>query len=364
MITIDSFRSYLSERLSENSVNSYLSYLRQCDSSTLTSLSTGQSLFTTLCDNCNSTELQSDRYDIVQNYITECTLKLSELDSCEAKKRKTLNNIRSALRMFLNYVTSDNYTCSSKQIHQSFTTQKRRMLNIENQIDGMSILIDRFSGIKQFIEFVLSGCYFFSQDDAIEQHNKILYQVIQRLALPARHSTDIKLYNNRKDIKRGTKNVIYNDGKSGDILIDIDGNGNAAIDKLFTIKTHRYLKGNKSRKPDFVNLKISHIWGRAFDPRFFTNLWNIVLVPSFANDILDKPASCDGSYYIGAVLLNTLKCILHKYYRLNLLNWTDLGLTTPSYLSDKVIRGTYQINVFDTIMKDETPDIKQVEVTI
>ena len=364
MITSEGFQAFLSGKLSEGSINSYLTYLRRCDSSKLPSLSSGQSLLTALCNNCNSTQIQLKRFDIIQKYITECTIRLSKLDSSKAKQRKDLTNIRSALRMFSDYVTSDDFTSASNQVNKSNHARSKRLTMNDNQIDGMSILTDLFPEIKKFIEFVLSGCYFFSQNDVKERHKAILNQIINKTAVPARRSTDIRLYHNRKDIKRGTKNVIYNDGISGDILINIDGNGNAAVDKLISTKTRRYLKGNKSRNPDFINLTISHIWGRAFDPRFFTNLWNIVLVPSFANDILDKPASNDGSYYLGAVLLNTLKCILYKYYRLDLLNWKDLNLDAPSHISDKVISGIYRINVFETIVKDEIPEIKLVEVSI
>lgn len=364
MITIENFCTYLSGKLSKNSILSYISYLRQCDSTKLPSLSSEQSLLTTLCNNCNSTSSISDRFNIVQNYITESTSILAGLDSSKVKQRKDLTNIRSALRMFSKYVTSDDYTSTSQPVSElSRNPQRIRNQNI-NQIDGMSILIDLFPEIKHFIEFVLSGCYFFSQDDIKEQHQEIIHHIQNKIPLPARHSTNIRLYKNRKDIKRGSKNVIYNDGFSDDILINIDGNGNASIDKLFTEKTRCYLKGSKSRKPDFINLTISHIWGNAFDPRYFTNLWNIVLVPSFANDILDKPASHDGSYYLGSALLNTLKCILYKLYELDLLNWKDINLNQPTYLSEKVIHGTYKINVFNTAVDNSIPDIGTIEVSI
>lgn len=364
MISIDNFCTYLSGKLSQNSIKSYISYLRQCDSSKLPSLSSEQSLITILCNKCNSVSSVPERFNIVQNYITESTSILAGLDSSKVKQRKDLTNIRSALRMFSEYVTSDNYIPTSQQINKLNRSPQKAMYQNINQIDGMSILIDLFPEIKHFIEFVLSGCYFFSQDDIKERHQEITHHIQNKIPLPARHSTNIKLYKNRKDIKRGTKNVIYNDGFSDDILINIDGNGNAAIDKLFTAKTRCYLKGSKSRKPDFINLTISHIWGNAFDPRYFTNLWNIVLVPSFANDILDKPASHDGSYYLGSALLNTLKCLLHKLYKLDLLNWKDINLNQPTYLSEKVIHGTYRINVFNTTVDDSIPDIKTIEVSI
>ena len=99
MITIENFCTYLSGKLSKNSILSYISYLRQCDSTKLPSLSSEQSLLTTLCNNCNSTSSISDRFNIVQNYITESTSILAGLDPSKVKQRKDLTNIRSALRI-------------------------------------------------------------------------------------------------------------------------------------------------------------------------------------------------------------------------------------------------------------------------
>lgn len=370
MITGEGFRKYLSaclsKSLSENSINSYLSYLHKCNDTKLQSLSLGQSLLETLCDKCNSTSSGTERIDIVQKYISECSEILSDQNHSKANDKKNISNIRSALKRFLEYIVFINRNDTDRRVKKddSCCVPSNWRSHNDNQIDGMSILLDRFPDLKHFIEFVLSGCYFFSPKDVKERHDVILNHILGRKAIPARYSTDIRFYNNRRDVRRGVKNVIYNDGTSGDILIDIDSNGNAAVDQLFSLITRRYLKGTKSRNPDFINLKISHIWGRASAPRFFTNLWNIVLVPSFANDILDKPSSQDGSYNLGAVFLNTLKCVLCEYYRLDLLDWQNMNLDAPTYISEKVICGTYKINVFEAVENEEIPKIKQVEVFI
>ena len=166
------------------------------------------------------------------------------------------------------------------------------------------------------------------------------------IAVPSRLSTKGNLYNGCSP-KRGEKGVTYNDGTCS-VLVDIDSNGNAAVDKLLKDLTGFYMKNRKNRKSNFINYNISHIWGRAFDPRYFTNLWNIALVPSFANSVLDKPESLNGSYTIGAYLLNTLKAVLYKYYKMSGLNWTGLPLNVcPYYNPQYVIHGKYQIYVFN-----------------
>lgn len=78
-----------------------------------------------------------------------------------------------------------------------------------------------------------------------------------------------------------------------DYPIIIDNDGNAQVRSLITDATG-YLVG-AGKDNIFQNYRISHVWGRAFDPRYFTNLWNIVIVPSWANDLLDKPNAIKGS---------------------------------------------------------------------
>lgn len=71
-----------------------------------------------------------------------------------------------------------------------------------------------------------------------------------------------------------------------DYPIIIDSDGNKAVRVLIEDKTGYSV--SKGKSSIFQNYKISHVWGRAYDPRYFTNLWNIVLVPAWANDLLDK----------------------------------------------------------------------------
>lgn len=357
------FYLYLLDKISEDSAKCYLSYLRNCDSEKLSVLPSGETLLSILEMKCGAAISDNEKFDVVQHYISEVSKEISNLHSTQSKFKKDLRNVRSALRSYSEYVVSTN-TVRSVAPQQKDKKQNFIKRDVE-QIDGMSMLTDIFPDIKHFIEFVLSGCYFFSAEDMHKQFNDLNHNIENRIAIPARHSKNSRLFN--KEISRGTKGVIFNDRMfSGDILVDIDGNGNAAIDKLFIQKTRRHLKGDGKRQPDFLNLKISHIWGNAFDPRYFTSLWNIILVPSFANDILDKPSSQNGSYHLGACLLNTIKRILYKFYGLDSIDWGKLRLTPPSYISDKVISGKYTINVFDCIddSNEGIPEIQTVEIMI
>ena len=84
------------------------------------------------------------------------------------------------------------------------------------------------------------------------------------------------------------------------------------------------------------NYKISHLWGRAFDPRFFTNLWNVVLVPAWANDLLDKPNPIEGS--LESRFKSSLMKICEVLYfgEFDSSNWASLKMEQPSIINDGI----------------------------
>lgn len=89
-----------------------------------------------------------------------------------------------------------------------------------------------------------------------------------------------------------------------------DNDGNAKVRSLITTKTGYTVSAGKDNI--FQNYRISHVWGRAFDPRYFTNLWNIVIVPSWANDLLDKPNARQGT--LESKLKSTIMKICEMLY--------------------------------------------------
>lgn len=112
------------------------------------------------------------------------------------------------------------------------------------------------------------------------------------------------------------------------IIIDNDGN---AVRTLIEHGTGYSVSSGKSSI--FKNFRISHIWGQAYDPRYFTNLWNIVLVPAWANDLLEKNAD-KGS--LESKLKSTIMKICKVLYfdKITLNNWTKLKLPIPSVIND------------------------------
>lgn len=92
------------------------------------------------------------------------------------------------------------------------------------------------------------------------------------------------------------------------IIIDYDGND------FVRDAIHRYTgvwvcKNNKMNM--LRNYKISHIWGRTYDPFYFSSLWNVVIIPAHCNDIMDKDPTL---HPIVAIIQNLFRAICYLLY--------------------------------------------------
>ena len=237
------------------------------------------------------------------------------------------------------------------------------------KVDGMDSLIEYIS-TKQFIKLAIESSYFFSPKlvkervdeikDYINMHKKVdpafsagNYKVKY---LPARYSEAnggherdesagevyFKLPNASQRLC-----VIYQEGARGKNKecggnTCGGGNGNARVCQLIKDRTG-YDLGTTTNKKHFRNFIISHIWGHAIDPRYFTNLWNIVIVPAWANHLLDK----DEKGTLASTFKATIQKIITELYDFNNFDWASIQMTPPSYNNKEVISGRYQINIID-----------------
>ena len=237
------------------------------------------------------------------------------------------------------------------------------------KVDGMDSLIEYIS-TKQFIKLAIESSYFFSPKlvkervdeikDYINMHKKVdpafsagNYKVKY---LPARYSEAnggherdesagevyFKLPNASQRLC-----VIYQEGARGKNKecggnTCGGGNGNTRVCQLIKDRTG-YDLGTTTNKKHFRNFIISHIWGHAIDPRYFTNLWNIVIVPAWANHLLDK----DEEGTLASTFKATIQKIITELYDFNNINWASIQMTPPSYNNKEVISGRYQINIID-----------------
>lgn len=238
------------------------------------------------------------------------------------------------------------------------------------KVDGMDSLIEYIKEEK-FVKLAIESSYFFSPDLVAERFEEIKEYICQQKVvdpafdkeqykvkfLPARYSSkedgvhepveeEGKVYFNLPNASQRLC-VIYQEGARGKnkecgANTCGGGNGNARVCQLIKDRTG-YDLGTTTNKKHFRNFIISHIWGHAIDPRYFTNLWNIVIVPAWANHLLDK----DEKGTLASTFKATIQKIITELYDFYNFDWASIQMTPPSYNNKEVISGRYQINIID-----------------
>lgn len=241
------------------------------------------------------------------------------------------------------------------------------------KVDGMDSLIEYIKEEK-FVKLAIESSYFFSPELVKERVDEIANYICKKEEVdPAfdKDKYDIKYlparYSSKEDAEDGVPEPVVEEGKvyfklqnAAQRLCVIyqegargknkecgantcgGGNGNARVCQLINDRTG-YALGATSDKKHFRNFIISHIWGHAIDPRYFTNLWNIVIVPAWANHLLDK----DEEGTLASTFKATIQKIITELYDFNNIDWASIQMTSPSYNNEEVISGRYQINIID-----------------
>lgn len=242
------------------------------------------------------------------------------------------------------------------------------------QIDGMDTLLGEI-GTSKMISLAIESSYFFSIDlvknrfDQISKYitsdNKIpkdpAFNNYDLPYLPARYTeTDSQEQDDESGIAYfcidGNRFCpIYQENYRGNKKNEKKkfggGNGNARVCQLIKDKTGYDLGGTQDKK-SFKNYIISHIWSNATDPRYFTNLWNVAIVPAWANHLLDK----DETGTLAAVYKSIIQAIITKYYNLEEYDWNSIGMSCPEFVKASISGSNYskeyKINVIEA-KKDE-----------
>ena len=248
------------------------------------------------------------------------------------------------------------------------------------KVDGMDSLIEYIKEEK-FVKLAIESSYFFSPELVKERVDEIANYICKKEEVdPAfdKDKYDIKYlparYSSKEDAEDGVHEPVVEEGKvyfklqnAAQRLCVIyqegargknkecggntcgGGNGNARVCQLIKDRTG-YDLGTTTNKKHFRNFIISHIWGHAIDPRYFTNLWNIVIVPAWANHLLDK----DEEGTLASAFKATIQKIITKLYQYNSYDWKSIEMDEPTCKEEEVLHGNYQINTIDGIADKET----------
>lgn len=275
--------------------------------------------------------------------------------------KKTFNNKCSALKRFRKYLETDLSGLKVKGTYNNNTYRNAINKPMLAKIDGIVALANEI-GEDKFITWAIEQSYFFDPDIVAERMNKLIKDLEnENTPLPARKTTK-----NDKDAEEG-----YSHSKMGGNTYYIEGNikipvtlskdGNDFVRSLISNETGFTVGAGKDNI--FQNYIISHLWGRAYDPRYYTNFWNIVLVPAWANSLLDKNGE-EGS--LASKLKATFMAISKKLYKAKGVNWNGLNMTEPNKPNnDDGRKGDYSIKILcKKDNKDKCKPIKTIDITL
>lgn len=198
-------------------------------------------------------------------------------------------------------------------------------------IDGMDSLLNCINPVD-FVKLAVQSSFFSSPSIVMERHEEMKRILNNHEPLSVRRTA-------RKD----KSEKIFKDENDGFCCpIVYDAFGNDVVIKLINHYTGYTIARNKSI---FRNYVISHIWGEAKDPRYFTSFWNLVLIPAWANHLMDKTPE-RGS--VSSILSSIIKRICFEVYPINKLDWEAFGgKELPNKPLYDVISNDYKINFLE-----------------
>ena len=273
----------------------------------------------------------------------------------------TFNDKCSALKLFRKYLETDLSGLKVKGTYNNNTYRNAINKPMLAKIDGIVALANKI-GEAKFIKWAIEQSYFFDPDIVAERMNKLIKDLGNKTTpLPARKTTK-----NDKDAEEGyfhseiDGNTYYIDGDIK-IPVTLSKDGNDFVRSLISNETGFTVGAGKDNI--FQNYIISHLWGRAYDPRYYTNFWNIVLVPAWANSLLDKNGE-EGS--LASKLKATFMAISKKLYMAKGVNWNGLNMTEPQIPNkDDVRKGDYSIKILcKKDNKGKCTPIKTIYITL
>ncbi len=274
--------------------------------------------------------------------------------------KNTFNNKCSALKRFRKYLETDLSGLKVKGTYNNHIYRDPITKPMLAKIDGIVALANEI-GEDKFIKWAIEQSYFFAPDTVAERMNKLIVDLDKTTPLPARKTTK-----NDKDAEEGyfhsemDGNTYYIEGNIK-ILITLSKDGNDFVRSLISNETGFTVGAGKDTI--FQNYIISHLWGRAYDPRYYTNFWNIVLVPAWANSLLDKNGE-EGS--LASKLKATFMAISKKLYMPKGVNWNGLNMTEPNKPNnDNGRKGDYSIKILcKKDNKGKCKPIKTIDITL
>lgn len=151
--------------------------------------------------------------------------------------------------------------------------------------------------LKLFARHMIQKSYFFRPESVNCRHQEILASINNNERVPVRFSTARGTYTEEDgslaDLVREVaidasiqRRIMYNSfGRRIPVFIDRDNNREVRG----IIERFSGARVSQGRLRSNIRAAIiSHVWGNAYDPLCFTNLWNVVVIPDYINPIMEK----------------------------------------------------------------------------
>lgn len=311
--------------LTQNSLNQYISYLNYPASKfNLGGLNTIEAFF--------------NNGDIL--YALSCCDKMvSDLENMKTQTNiKEIQDAISAYKKLSLFLCTKRMACTTgDSLDQDRNKISKSALH---KIDGIEGLIAML-GVEKFVKLAVEESFFFHPEIVKERHAELLKLFDSQSPIPARKTT------------KEDENAVYSQQQINGQWIFIESNLNIPIEKdadnnqnvRKIIKRYTGYTVGEGKGSIFQNYIISHIWSRAYDPRYFTSLWNIVLIPAWANPLMDKVNPDQESF--ASLLQSTFKKICEQLYFGGITNRGGIQMQkSPVILNTKdVIHGDYNVNI-------------------
>lgn len=206
---------------------------------------------------------------------------LNCLDSFLALFRGTTSDAQ--INDLIEYMVKSSYFFSVESVNKRYETMCAVLkLNVarENKEELKQELTK-----KDYVLKAEKDGFFYCRYSTVKGENSSYYNINRSLIDSSDISSKTAILNYQKENQVYFKSV---DSKGTPFYLDvkIDNDGNAWARSLINQVCGYWV--SKGKDSTIKNATISHIWGNASNPLYFTSLWNIVIVPTFCNFILDK----------------------------------------------------------------------------
>lgn len=287
--------------------------------------------------------------DAVKKFKTNGALDSTLTES----ERKALRNGTPALKKFRKYlaeVLDFGYTSTIVDSGNDMSIKKSISKETLSKIDSFDGLLLEFEkkrdGEADFIRFAVEQSFFFSPKIVEDRMKKVVQlfskeerikeeilkgKLPQEELLFARKTTDgSKKYGDYKKDERTKRVTGCFVDKGLKIPITIDTDGNKEVRRLINDYTGYTIGIGK--KSIFHNFIISHLWGQAYDPRYFTNFWNIAIIPAWVNSLLDKDVDDEDDDSLIKRLKDTFMNVSKALYEQSYMaeDWAKLHMEEPN----------------------------------